>query len=225
MEQIVDRCGADVAGLAATGLPRARSEADLAGLLAEVAARVERDLQSHRLEDSPAPACASGCATCCVLNVATLPVEGAAIAAFLRGQIPGGEVPARAAALASFGDRVRWLEDRERAAHRLTCRFLDSCGACSVYAVRPLACRGASSLDAADCRAALAGDEDDGVVQMNMLQRALYDEARHALGGALERLGLDARPRDVSAMTAVFLGDAGVVGDYLAGRRLALDPI
>jgi hypothetical protein len=224
MEPIVVRCRREVTELAAAKLPLARSEADLAELLVDIATYVERALHDRRLASTPPPACAPGCAACCVLNVATLPVAGAAIAAFLRARLPGGEVPGRAAALWRFGDQVRWLADRERAAHHLTCRFLDGRGACSVYPVRPLACRSASSLDAADCRAALDGSEDEGVVRMDLLQHALYDEARHALGDALASLGLEARPRDVSAMTAVFLGDAGLAGAFLGGARLCLDP-
>lgn len=223
MEPTVVRCRREVRDLVAARVPRARSEADLAGLLVDIAARVERALEEQRLEGAPPPACVPGCSACCVLNVATLPVEGAAIAAFLRGMLPRGDVAAHAAALSSFGDRVRWLEDQERAARHLACRFLDARGACSVYPVRPLACRSASSLDAADCRAALAGDEDEALVQMDLLQRSLYDEARHALGATLEGLGLDARPRDVSAMTGLFLGDPALIGAFLGGGRLPLD--
>ena len=222
--EVVARCRREVAEVAAARLVAARTEADLGQLLADVAASVERTLLAHRPPGAPAPACGRGCATCCVLNVATLPVEGAAIAAHLRAGVTDAQAQARAAELAAFGDRVRWLGDRERAAHRLTCRFLDPAGGCSVYPVRPLACRSASSLDAAACREALGGDEDEAVVVMDTLQKVLYDEARHAVAEVLAARGLDARRRDVSAMSAAFLADPAAAGHFLGGGMLPLDP-
>jgi hypothetical protein len=84
-----------------------------------------------------------------------------------------------------------------------------------------------SSLDAADCRRAMAvidPDEEGGrVVRMDLLQRALYLEALAASGEALARRGLDARCRDVTGMVGIFLADAALAPAFLAGQRLPLE--
>jgi len=120
---------------------------------------------------------------------------------------------------------VRWYDDADRIRARLACPFLDRRGECEVHPVRPLACREVSSLDAGECRRALAeraAEEGEGQVRMNLLQRALYAEAREALAATLAARGLDARLRDVSGMAGVFLADASLGEAYLSGGRVPL---
>lgn len=218
-------CRQRIADLAASSLASAREEADLVRLLAAVWSIVGEELARRRSADAPPPACAAGCASCCRVNVGTLAIEGAVVAAFLRGSVPSRALRAKAAALHAFHDRVRWLEDRERVSERLACPLLATDLRCAIHPARPLACRSVSSLDPAECAAALRGDDDDGpaLVRMDLAQRALHDEARAALGAALASRGLDARQRDVSGMTAAFLPDPGLVEAFLAGERVPID--
>lgn len=207
-------------------LSAADGEEALAAVLEEVERRVAAELRAHRTADTPAPACGPGCASCCTVNVATLAVEGAAAAAFLRRTRGAAGVKDHAAALLEFHDRIRWSDDGERIRRRLACPFLDARGACAIHPVRPLACRSLTSLDAAECVGALAARADDdapGLVRADALQKALYDEAICALVDALRARGLDARCRDVSGMTAVFLADPGRARAFLAGAPLPLD--
>jgi len=92
--------------------------------------------------------------------------------------------------------------------------------------VRPLACRALTSLDAEECRRALSGvgdDEELGLVRVDLLHKALHDEALAALAEAISARGLDARCRDVSGMAAAFLADPGLAAAYLAGARVPLE--
>jgi Fe-S-cluster containining protein len=222
LEQPLARCRAEVERLASKGLASAREEGDLAALLCDVDAVV-----SSVIPQSPASraACGPGCAACCTIHVATLPIEGAVIAAFLRLTASPADLAQLARRLDEFQVSVRWLEDRERVRAGFRCPFLDARRACRIHVVRPLACRSVSSLDAADCERALADDDEDGppLVRMNLLQKALYDDALDAVGEASRRRGLDARCRDVSAMTALFLADPGLAGRYLAGAVLPVE--
>ena len=121
---------------------------------------------------------------------------------------------------------MRWLEDGERIHDHLACPLLDEKGRCSIHPVRPLACRGLSSLDAGDCRRAVSerGEDGPGSVRMNLLQqKALYDEAIAALAEALRARGLDARCRDISGMTGVFLADPSRASAYVAGEPVLLE--
>jgi hypothetical protein len=214
-----------VGALAENALAGARDEADLAVLLEVVWAAIEVE-EALGASDRPRPACRPGCDGCCRVNVGTLAIEGAVVAARLRTM---GPAPDTAGRLLAFHERVRWLEDRQRVAERLRCPFLDGGARCTIHPVRPLACRGLSSLDPDECRRALSGgydeDGDDGepgVVRMDLLQKALYDEAFAVLAEALARHGLDARCRDVSGMTAAFLADPGLAGAFLTGTRVPL---
>ncbi len=215
-----------VAALAANALAGAREEGDLAVLLEVVWAAIEVE-RALAPAGRPRPACRPGCAGCCRINVGTLPIEGAVVAARLRSLRPDLEPSAIAGRLLEFHDRVRWLEDRQRVAERLQCPFLDDDARCTIHPVRPLACRGVSSLDPAECRRALSPDPDDddehpGMVRMDLLQKALHDEAFAALAEALAERGLDARPRDVSGMTAAFLADPRLAAAFLSGTRVPL---
>jgi hypothetical protein len=225
MWDALERCRLEVAGIAARALRAARGERDLAALVAAVEAIVARELDGGRAAGSPPPACGPGCAACCRVNVATLAIEGAAIAAFVRERLGAAHAAALAERLTEFHGRVRWLEDRERIAGGAACPLLDARDGCTVHPVRPLACRSVSSLDADDCRRAMAACDEDGepVVRMGLLQRALYAEAITAIAQALADAGLDARCRDVSGMTALFLADPELAPAFLAGGRLPVE--
>jgi Fe-S-cluster containining protein len=219
--------GRDVARLAEGTLERAScDEGGLARLMAAVEERVQAAIASLRPAGEPPPACALGCSTCCTVNVGTLPLEGAAAAAYLRRRLRPEEVRGRAAELLRFHDGIRWQDDGERIRARARCPFLDARGACAIHPARPLACRALTSVDAADCRLALEerGEGDGpGLVRMNLLQKALYDEAIGALSEALARRGLDARRRDVSGMTGAFLADPARAATFAAGARVPIE--
>lgn len=223
----IEACSRDVARLADEALGRGPcDEGVLARLMAAVEERVQAAVPSTRPAGEPPPACALGCASCCTVNVATLPLEGAAAAAFLRRRTRPEELGGRAAGLLRFHEGVRWLDDGERIRARARCPLLDARGGCSIHPARPLACRALSSLDAAECRLALdeRGEENGpGLIRMNLLQKALYDAAIGALSEVLARRGLDTRRRDVSGMTGVFLADPARAAAFAAGARVPIE--
>jgi putative zinc- or iron-chelating protein len=222
----VAECGRDVGRMAERILGEThRGEDALRDLMAAIERRLAIELRA-RPPGEPPPACGPGCKTCCTVNVGTIGIEGAAIAAFLRRRLGADEARHRATALLAFHDRVRWLEDSERIRARLACPFLDERGECGIHPVRPLACRGVTSLDPAECQRALAeraSGEGPGLVRMGLLQRTLHEEALAALAEALAARGLDARTRDVSGMVGVFLADPGRAASFAAGQRLPLE--
>ncbi|NJL83951.1 MAG: YkgJ family cysteine cluster protein [Chloroflexaceae bacterium] len=104
------------------------------------------DLVARKL---PAPQCRQGCSFCCHQHVLITRVEAQLIARYLRA-LPELEQT-------FFGDRVgevaqqtQGLDWRERANRKIPCPFLQA-GSCSIYAVRPLQCRGVTSYDASIC--------------------------------------------------------------------------
>lgn len=228
----IARCRERIATLTSSALAGARGAGDLVALLARVWSEIDAALAETRAPDAPAPACRAGCATCCRINVGTLAVEGAVVAARVREARSAEDASALAARLLAFHDRVRWLEDHERTADGLACPFLDAGAACAIHPFRPLACRSVSSLDPAECRRALSratrdddDDDEDGapaLVRMDLLQQALHLEALAAIADALAARGLDARHRDVSGMAGIFLADPGLASAWLGGARVPL---
>jgi len=97
-----------------------------------------------------APACRAGCAHCCHQAVGVSPPEVLAIHDHLRRTRSAAELRAVVARIRAADDRTRGLSSSERISPDHPCVFLvDDC--CSIYEVRPLACRGVNSLDAAAC--------------------------------------------------------------------------
>jgi Fe-S-cluster containining protein len=90
-------------------------------------------------------ACKQGCAWCCYGMVSVAAPEAFRLAAALRAK---GET-----AIAGFRMRAAATENRTAEARfgaKLACPFLVD-GACSVYATRPLACRGVTAFDVGPC--------------------------------------------------------------------------
>jgi len=224
MDDVAGQCAADVQRLVEDLFEAILPSEEAFGVLMDlIERRIETALTSNR---ATRPACGPGCAACCMLNVATLPVEGAAVAAYLRRKLGPEGAERKARALLEFHDQVRWLDDGERIRERLACPFLDGGHGCSIHPVRPLACRSISSADPADCRRAMAARGDDdacATVRMDLLQLELYEAALGALSRALSARGLDARMRDVTGMAGAFLADARLASRFGGGAPVPLE--
>lgn len=115
---------------------------------------------AEQAKDLPPLACHKGCGTCCRIQVAATMPEVLMVARYVRAMAEGFrkigiDLPARLAAAqatapAASGTMALGGE----------CPFLAE-GICVIYPVRPLACRGHVSFDAAACIAALEGEADE----------------------------------------------------------------
>jgi Fe-S-cluster containining protein len=167
-------------------------------------------------------ACGPGCPYCCVLNVAILLPEGMIIADWMRERLPPEILGAMGERLAAHCRRVRWMDDEERIFAGIACPFLDGAGNCLIHPVRPLACRGAASLDRDSCREAFAPliADQERLVPADLLRRAVYDTAFMALARALRQHGLDDRSIELGAGVLAFLRRQEAGELFLSGRRL-----
>lgn len=96
-------------------------------------------------------ACVEGCSLCCWLRVDTYAHEVFLIAEHVRANFSKGEIEALMERLAAHSERVLPLTPLEHATRNIACPLLRE-GRCSVYAVRPLACRRQHSLSLAACQ-------------------------------------------------------------------------
>lgn len=153
-------------------------------------------------------ACHKGCATCCTVRVTATAPEVLMIARFLRATEPVWRQAGLdlTGSLQAADADTRGLGEEERVKLRRRCAFIAK-GVCTIYPVRPLACRGHASHDKQACVEAAAGraaqvpySEAHHVVRslvQNAMQSALRDagfawsayELHHAVRLALDDAG------------------------------------
>ena len=199
---------------------------------AEISARMhllaistERDLA--RFGDSSETsrvACGPGCGACCVLNVDVLIPEAVAISWFLQRRFSTEKLELLWTRLRELLSRTRWLDDEERLFLRAPCAFLDEQGSCIIHIVRPLLCRAMTSTDPKTCHDQIAMVPLNGapIVEMNLFQKQLVDTVYCELGGALEFLGLDHRPRRLSSAVLTLLADPEMIDLYVSGEKMPI---
>jgi len=174
-----------------------------------------------------AVACRAGCDHCCHQPVGLTPPEALAIAAYLRQTLASQELTATAARLAQRARATRGLSSAERFSPDHPCPFLDR-GQCSIYEVRPLACRGMNSLDAEECKTRLRDpDARAAFLARGSGGRSFMEPIRafHAVSAGLqlslsELYGLDMRPLELTAALDLLLNGAeSSSADWLSGKH------
>lgn len=141
-------------------------------------------------EGQPDPACARGCDDCCCLHVSATAPEIFLAARFLRLTTPafarhGVDLCAK---LSEAHAQTAGKSQQERFASCLMCPFIIG-GACAIYSVRTLACRGHVSFDRDACRAAAAGEDAEAL--LSGAHRAVRSLVQSALQASLRDAGLD----------------------------------
>jgi hypothetical protein len=101
----------------------------------------------------PGPiACREGCSFCCHLRVITTIPEVLRIAARVRSDHGHEGIEALQQRIAQYRTATAGLDAEARRHRRAACPLLVD-GRCSVYAARPMSCRGWNSLDVSGCEA------------------------------------------------------------------------
>lgn len=213
----------------ARAILRDAPSAERAVELARTAMTATSRLADALLAQAPAGsvACKAGCDHCCHQPVGVTPPEALAIAAHLRQTMTQPELAALGQRFSRCRQETRGLSSAERFSPDHPCPFLVH-GECSIYEVRPLACRGMNSLDAQECRSRLR----DPVARAEFLERGSGGRsfmepirAFHAVSAGLqlgltELYGLDMRPLELTAALDLLLnGPATSVADWLDGKR------
>jgi hypothetical protein len=143
------RLRARMAALDALRQPGSNARARTAQAMVTAAFDAAWESARPAVEAAGSLACAAGCASCCHQHVAVAAIEAVAIADALAAA-PAPDLRVRTLAAAS---RMRGMDALARRHARVPCPFLAADGACGIYPVRPLRCRGLHGRDAALCRA------------------------------------------------------------------------
>jgi uncharacterized protein len=155
-----------------------------------------------------APVCEAGCSYCCSVRVEVCEPEALLIADHLRQQPPAEQ----AVWLDRLRDRVATGHEQPGGA-RKPCEFLQE-QQCSIYAVRPAACRKAHSLSVARCaqRSPTIPQNLDLLLQDETLMAGTFE--------AYRALGLPASPRELSAAVLDALEDAGAAERWFSSDAM-----
>lgn len=167
-------------------------------------------------EPPPAPiACKKGCAACCVSKVVVVAPEVIRIADHLRRTLDPDSLSALMDRVRAADERTRGLSRRERAHAGVPCPLLVD-DACSIHAVRPLLCRGWTSLDADACARHFADPDNMPVPPAHAPAYELASAVLAGLGRAAADAGLDGRLLELVAALRIALERPNAAARWLA---------
>ena len=175
----------------------------------------QRDRDANLAERLSAVECRRGCVFCCHLNVGVTALEAVRIAAALRRTAAAG----RQGAVLAADDRSARRGAQERFKLKAPCALLAD-GACSVYELRPLACRALLSLSANLCELELEEREAGRTAQVPTLVMPRLIAAGYISGevAALDDLGLASHLGELTASVALLLRKPATLERWLAGE-------
>lgn len=197
---------------------------------------VDALLRSYRRQDlevgkamaiaNPPPACRKGCNYCCYYRVVARPYEVLAIVDHVRHSFAPtlrGQVVARAEANAA---KIRPMTARQQIATNIQCAFLVD-GTCSIYPVRPLACRNFHATDVKGCRSTYEHPED-----LEGAPNAFVPDARDIAEGMTEGFHGAAHVNDLDTaayeLTTAFveaMGNPSCMKRFRKGKRVFIEAI
>jgi Fe-S-cluster containining protein len=212
----------------ARGLLREHPSLERTIELARTAMAATSRLSDGLLAQAPAGAvaCTAGCDHCCYQPVGLTPPEALAIVDHLQRTLSTAELERLAAAIAERHEKTAGLSSAERFSTEYPCPFLVA-GQCSIYEVRPLACRGMNALDGDECAQRLRDPEARAkFLATGSGGRSFMEPIRaaHAVSAGLqlslsEIYALDMRPLELTAALHLLLnGEASNASDWLSGQ-------
>jgi hypothetical protein len=175
-----------------------RATTPIADFVADAHGFVDRVVEASVAAAPPneRPVCCAGCTACCHLHTVALPPEVLAIARHVECEFSSEAREALRQRMAAHVEATQGLDAARRRQLRLPCPLLVE-GRCSVYAVRPMSCRGWNSLDRGLCDADLTDPSRGMVARLNLGQYVLASRAAEGLAAASQALGIEHRRLDL----------------------------
>jgi hypothetical protein len=176
--------------------------------------RVTDDMMTGCLNNGTEPACRIGCFWCCYLRVKVTPLEVWCIFDFFRSRPRPRELSELRQRLAAADETRRGMDGYQRVGAKTACPLLVN-GKCSVYPVRPIACRVYHSLNPSDCEEPL--DEERSVTIRNDIA-GLGMGIFAGLTEGLRAVGLQTRLLELRAGLRMAIDEPGLLERWLAGE-------
>ncbi|MBI3249670.1 MAG: hypothetical protein HYZ50_24495 [Deltaproteobacteria bacterium] len=165
-------------------------------------------------------ACRAGCAFCCYLpTVLVTAAEAVELAAWLHEHCPPADLEAVRQRLAARLKSKMVPPPAEAAAEPLPCALLHD-NRCLAYDVRPLKCRGWTSLRREACEQSYGHGQSSEQIPADAYAFVMGNAVLNGLRDGVEQAALDGGSYDLSAALARVLDIPDVVQRWRAGERL-----
>lgn len=168
--------------------------------------------------------CGKGCAACCRLRVVATAPEVMLIARFIRAtesvlRERGIDLAQR---VAEADADTRGLDEAGRVKRKRRCPFIAK-GACTIYPVRTLACRGHASHDRRACAAAMGGS--DNVIPISQPHLMVRSIVQNAMQSAMRDGGYAWGLYELNHALHLALTDDNIEQRWLAGEDAFADAL
>lgn len=183
--------------------------------LVKEAYRVTDNMLTGCLKNGTQPACRIGCFWCCYMRVRVTPLEVLCISDYLRSRLRPGELAQSRQRLAATDETTRGMNGFQRVCAAITCPLLVN-RKCSVYPVRPIACRVYHSLNLSECEVAL--DDEDRSVTIRSDIAGLSRGIFAGLTEGLRTVGLQTRLLELIAGLRIAMDEPGLAERWLVGE-------
>ena len=179
------------------------------------------DRRGAAAPDAPRRACGPGCAHCCHMPVTLSPAEALLIHTHVLATWPTERRTTLISAIEAGDRSSEKLDEAALFLSRRACVFLDPSQRCTIYEVRPLACRGHASFDRSACAAAHEHPGDPALaaaVPVDDELRAEKDRAKTTLGFTLLEARRDPLDYELLSLLRAVFADPEIAQRWLAGR-------
>jgi Fe-S-cluster containining protein len=166
-------------------------------------------------------ACRSGCTYCCMVPVAASAPEVLAIATFVRERFDEDRQAALDLRVEANIAATEGMDMGQRDRVRLDCPFLVA-GECTVYEVRPIACRGYSSYKVEDCREDYEHPGTGVEMLANGLRELVFGAVREGLAIACKSASVEHRLLELVRAYKIASGDPSLAENW-RGRPEAFE--
>jgi Fe-S-cluster containining protein len=161
-------------------------------------------------------ACRDGCNHCCYFHVVVTPAEAFALAEFIQA-MPEARREVLMSRLAATATRVAPMSEEEYRHTNVPCAFLDG-GSCSVYPVRPAACRGHHALDVRPCIQAFDNPLSTDPHPADAVRRSVEIGFKNVLKVAQQAGGCDAMHYEMHGAVSEALTNRAAFKRWKAGK-------
>lgn len=164
-------------------------------------------------------ACRSGCNYCCYLLVEISVPEVMNLVSFINEYFSAAELDALKTRVQQTKCRVHGMNSYERLFAREPCPLLQN-GKCSVYAARPLVCRGYNSYNWATCAQDLKHSRSWRLIPHDEAEKDIYSDVLDGLVTGLKEEGLPSETLELIAALHIALNNPDAGERWLAGDSI-----
>jgi Fe-S-cluster containining protein len=185
---------------------------------------LSQEINKRNIPDIEKIVCKHGCAWCCYMQVGVSAPEVFAIADYLANNKSTLSLDDAKIRLTSLDHKTNNLSAISRLATQQPCAFLVN-NSCSIYEVRPLACRGSNSIDSERCRLHVEDIDDllnekkyTSTPWIHDIPFSIMSTLREGMTAGIEEWGIYHVKLELTAAVRIAVEDPNAIEDWMAGK-------